>query len=93
VSCCLRTGSCCLRTEDNKTQYEDNKTQYEDNKTQYEDNKTQYEDNKTQIHTTTQKTKKISNTDKINSEVNPLARKGQAVPSSYETPTVLLIYI
>jgi hypothetical protein len=41
---------------------------------------------------TTQKTKKISNTDATkNPGVNPGAREGYAVLASYNTPAVLLI--
>ena len=52
--------------------------------------KTQNED--TTKKNTTQKTKKMSNTNLTNKpRVNPGALEGQAVSVSYKTPTVLLI--
>ena len=47
---------------------------------------------KTKEKNTTQKTKKISNTDLTkNSGMNPGAPEGYAVPVFYKTPTMLLI--
>ena len=50
--------------------------------------------NQSQKHNTTQKTKKMSNTDQHQKNgVNTGARQGQAVHASYKTPVVVLLHI